>query len=162
MYTFVFAQNWWSIMLLLMNSLLIVVVVVMRCCCWWLKPWVILTIELEVILCCSWRFSWKMGQMVIFVEMMFWFKFYMDLSVFSCLETFRQTLGSNLGIGKSNWDFGVKNRFFPRATYHSSPWRVIWLPWRVQQLSNSPCRVTASPVSRSCVLGSQCNHGSFR
>ena len=43
--------------------------------------------------------------MVIFVEMMFWFKFYMDLSVFLCLETFRQTLGSNLGIGKLKLGF---------------------------------------------------------
>jgi hypothetical protein len=34
----------------------------------------------------------KMGQMVIFVERMFCFKFYMDLSVFSRLETFKQTL----------------------------------------------------------------------
>jgi len=95
-----------------MNSLLIVVVVVMRCFCWWLKPWVILTIELEVNLCCSWRFSWKRGQMVIFVEMMFWFKFYMVLSLFWCLETFRQTLGSNLGLGDSKLGFwGWKMEF---------------------------------------------------
>jgi len=76
---------------------------------------VILTIELEVNLCYSWRFSWKMGQMVIFVEMMYWFKFYMDLSVFSCLETFRQTLGSNLGIGKSKLGFWSEKWVLPES-----------------------------------------------
>ena len=86
---------------LLMNSIMIVV---MRYCCWWLKPWVILTIEIEVNLCCSWSFSWKMGQMVIFVEMMFWFKFYMDLSVFSCLETFRK----NFGIKFGHWQVKIE------------------------------------------------------
>ena len=35
-----------------------------------------------------------------FVEMMFWVKFYMVSSAFSCLETIRQLLESNLGIGK--------------------------------------------------------------
>ena len=95
----------WVVDELLMNSwLVVVVVVVMRCCCWWLMSWVIIIIELEVNLCCSWRFSWKMDQMVIFVELMFWFKFYMELSVFSCFETFKQTLGSNLGIEK--WKLG--------------------------------------------------------
>jgi len=100
---------------LLMNSWLVVVVAVMRCCCWWLKPWVIIIIELDVKLSCSWRFLWKIGQMVIFVEMMFWFKFYMDLSVFSCLETFRQVLGSNLGIGKSKLEFWGENWVFPES-----------------------------------------------
>jgi len=56
-----------------------------------------------------------MGQMVIFVEMMFWFKFYMDLSVFSCLETFRQTLRSNLGIGKSKLEFWSEKWVFPES-----------------------------------------------
>jgi len=55
-----------------------------------------------------------MGQMVIFAEMMFWFKFYMDLSVFSCLETFRQTLGSNFGLGDSKLGFWSEKSSFAR------------------------------------------------
>ena len=54
-----------------------------------------------------------MGQMMIFVKRMFWGKFYMELSVFSCLEMFRQTLGSNLGIGKSKLGFWGENGVFP-------------------------------------------------
>jgi len=152
MYTCVFAQNWWSIMLLLMNSLLIVVVVVMKCCCWWFKPWVILTIDLEVNLCCSWRFLWKMVQMVIFVEMMFWFMFYMDLSVFSCLETFRQTLGSNLGLGDSKLGSWGEKWSFPRElsvrTRHGE-W--LYSPGRVALWQHALFRVLAS-FSHNSVL----------
>ena len=78
----IFTQNWWNIILLLMNSWLVVVVVVMRCCCWWLMPGVIIIRELEVNLCCSWRFSWKMGQMVIFCWNDVWFQV---LYSFECL-----------------------------------------------------------------------------
>jgi hypothetical protein len=41
---------------------------------------------------------------------------YMELSVFSCLEMFKQTLGSNLGIGKSKLGFGGENGSFPETT----------------------------------------------
>ncbi|KEH27839.1 transmembrane protein, putative [Medicago truncatula] len=34
---------------------------------------------------------------------------------------FRQTLGSNLGIGKLKWDFGVKNGFFPSCSLTARP-----------------------------------------
>jgi len=37
--------------------------------------------------------------------MMFWVKFYMISSAFSCLETIRQLLESNLGIGKLKMGF---------------------------------------------------------
>ena len=58
----------------------------------------------------------KMGQMIIFVKRMFWGKFYTELSVFSCLKMFEQTLGSNLGIGESKLGFGVKMALFPETT----------------------------------------------
>jgi len=46
-------------------------------------------------------------------RMMFWFKFYMDLSVFLCLEMFRQTLGTNLGIRDSKLGFWGENEVLP-------------------------------------------------
>jgi hypothetical protein len=46
---------------------------------------------------------------------MFWVKFYINLSVFSCLEMFGQTLGSNLGIGKSKFGFWGENEGFPET-----------------------------------------------
>ena len=61
-----------------------------------------------------------MGQMMILVKIMFWGKFYMELSVFSCLEMFRQTLGSNLGIGKSKLGFWGENGSFSRNYCHNS------------------------------------------
>ena len=57
----------------------------------------------------------KMGQMVIFVRRMFWGKFYMELRVFSCLEMFEQTLGSNLSFGKSKLEFWGENEVFPET-----------------------------------------------
>ena len=54
-----------------------------------------------------------MGQMMILVKRMFWSNLYMILSVFSCLEMFKQTLGSNLGIGKSKLGFWGENGGFP-------------------------------------------------
>ena len=45
---------------------------------------------------------------MIFVEMMFWVKFYMYLSAFLCLEMIRQFSESNLGIGKLKLGFLVK------------------------------------------------------
>jgi hypothetical protein len=56
-----------------------------------------------------------MGQMVIFVERVFYFKFYMDLGVFSCLETFKQTLGPNLGLGDSKLGFWDEKWSFPES-----------------------------------------------
>ena len=58
---------------------------------------------------------YEMGQMVNFVRIMFWVKFYINLSVFSCLEMFKQTLGSNLGIGKSKLGFWGENGGFPET-----------------------------------------------
>jgi hypothetical protein len=55
----------------------------------------------------------KMGQMMIFVKRMFWFKFYMNLSVFSGLEMFKQTLESNLSLGKSKLGFWGEKWVFP-------------------------------------------------
>ena len=112
----VFAQNWWNVM-----------------CCWWIVGefminccccYEILLLMIDVMgshnhrawcefVLFSWEFLWKMGQMVIFVEMIFWFKFYMDLNPSLCLETFRQTLGSNLGIGKSKLGFWSGKWVFP-------------------------------------------------
>jgi hypothetical protein len=54
-----------------------------------------------------------MGQMMILLRGCFWDKFYMILSVFSCLKMFKQTLGSNLGIGKSKLGFWGENGGFP-------------------------------------------------
>ena len=96
--------------------------------------------------------------MVIFDELMFWFKFYMDLSVFSCLETFRQTLGLNLGIGKSKLGFWVKNGEKPVRTGGNL---LEVLLWRVLSGRNSLMAknsltaiysVTTFPVSRSRVF----------
>jgi len=108
---------------LLMNSWL-VVVVVMRCCCWLLMPWVIIIIELEVNLCCSWRFSWKMGQMVILLNWCFGSSFIWSW-VSSCLETFRQTLGSNLGIGKSKLGFLGEKWWKTRKNRRKLAWSLL-------------------------------------
>jgi hypothetical protein len=54
----------------------------------------------------------KMGQNGEFVRRMFWVKFHIKLSVFLCLEMFRQALGSNLGIGKSKLGFWGENGGF--------------------------------------------------
>jgi len=53
--------------------------------------------------------------MVIFVEMMFWFKFYMDLSPFLCLETFGQTLETNLSLRDSKLGFWGENEVLPKS-----------------------------------------------
>ena len=75
------------------------------------------------------KFWWKMGQMMIFVRRMFWGKFYMELSVFSCLEMFKQTLGSNLSFGKSKLGFWGEKVSFSRnrtvPTRHSE-WEASW------------------------------------
>ena len=120
---------------LLMNSLLIVVFVVIRCCCWWLKLWVIIIIELVVKLCCSWGVFIKMGQMVIFVKMMFWFKFYMVLSLFGIKFGLR---GFKVGI--LGWKMGFSQEL-PVIARHGK--------WFARGAS---CTVTTSPISRSCVL----------
>ena len=90
---------------LLMNSWLVVVVIIMRCCCWWLMQWVIIIIELEVDLCCSWRFLWKMGQMVNCVKMMFWFQVLYSFEYLLCTYTYKQPLGTNLDVAGSNFGF---------------------------------------------------------
>jgi len=74
-----------------------------------LMSWVIIIIELEVNLCCSWRFSWKMGQMVIFVEMMFDFKFYIVLSVFCVHKPINNLWEQIWMLGDQNLGFWVKN-----------------------------------------------------
>jgi len=56
-----------------------------------------------------------MGQMVNCDGMMFWFKFYRNLSVFLCLLMFRQTLGTNLGIGYSKLGFWSENEILPES-----------------------------------------------
>ena len=56
-----------------------------------------------------------MGQMVILVKRMFCGKFYMESSVFSCLEMFKQTLGSNLSFGMSKLGFWGENEVFPET-----------------------------------------------
>ena len=70
-----------------------------------------------------------MGQMVIFVRRMFWGKFDMELGVFSCLEMFKQTLGSNLSFGKSKLGFWGEKVSFSRnrtvPTRHSE-WEASW------------------------------------
>ncbi|KEH26359.1 hypothetical protein MTR_6g053020 [Medicago truncatula] len=48
-------------------------------------------------------------------------------------------------LGSQNWDFGVKNRVFPRATCHNSPWRV-------DLLAGASSSLTAPPVSCSCIF----------
>jgi len=45
----------------------------------------------------------------------FWFKFYIDLSPFLCLETVGQTLRINLGVGNQISGFWGKNGVFPRV-----------------------------------------------
>ena len=55
------------------------------------------------------------GSNGIFVEMMFWFKFYMDLSPFLCLETFGQTLGTNLSLRESKLGFWGENEVLPEG-----------------------------------------------
>jgi hypothetical protein len=67
---------------------------------------------------------------------MFWFKFYMDLSVFSCLETFKQTLGSNLGIGKSKLGFWGEKWVFPEAELS----QLATASWR--RAGGAPCVFT--------------------
>jgi hypothetical protein len=107
-----------------------------------------------------------MGQMMNFVKRMLWSKFYMILSVFSCLEMFKQTLGSNLSLGKSKLGFwGKKKWVFPvtgLSQLATASWRrvggeqevlpVSLLASRVDLLAGASCTVAASPVLRSCVF----------
>jgi hypothetical protein len=84
-----------------------------------------------------------MGQMMIFVKRMFWGKFYMELSVFSCLEMFRQTLGSNLGIGKSKLGFWGENGVFPERNLSQLAMASnVYSQWRAtcSQLRAVQCR----------------------
>ncbi|KEH38364.1 hypothetical protein MTR_2g069790 [Medicago truncatula] len=110
----------------------------------------------------------KNGSNDDFVEMMFDSSFYMDLSVFSCLETFRQTLGSNLGIMKSKLGFWGENGFSREQNSNNlsqlamASWRRVGSKWEVlpvcqlamasDSLVGASCTVTTSPVSRSCVF----------
>jgi len=58
---------------------------------------------------------------VIFVEMMFWVKFYMYLSAFLCLELIGQFSESNLGIGKLKLGFLGEKGLNAVATHFCSP-----------------------------------------
>ncbi|RHN40636.1 hypothetical protein MtrunA17_Chr8g0356921 [Medicago truncatula] len=49
--------------------------------------------------------SFKWVDLVNWLKVRLIFMFNVFFSVFSCLETFRHTLGSNLGIGKSKLKF---------------------------------------------------------
>jgi hypothetical protein len=100
-----------------------------------------------------------MGQMMIFINRMFWGKFYMILSVFSCLEMFKQTLGSNLGIGKSKLGFWGENGSFPEPELSELATHSQWGVGCEQQGlpgANSQCNcelhMTVPPVSHSCVF----------
>ena len=117
-------------------------------------------------LCVVFECLMKMGQMMIFVKIMFWGKFYMELSVFSCLEMFRQTLGSNLGIGKSKLGFWGENSSFSRdwtvitrscEQAYSQQWVTANSQWRVALLAVASCHRTVFPVfSFSCLLTRFC------
>ena len=76
----------------------------------------------------------------------------MILSVFSCLEMFKQTLGSNLGIGKSKLGFWGENGSFPEPELSELATHSQWgvgceqqgLPgansqWRVKLLAVPNC-----------------------
>jgi hypothetical protein len=91
--------------------------------------------------------------------------FYMDFGVFSCLETFKQTLGSNLGIEKSKLGFWGETWVFPEAELSqlaTTSWgRVVGerevlpvclLAMASDSLARASCTVTAFPVSHSCIL----------
>jgi len=116
-----------------MNSHSIDVVVVMRCCCLWLKPWVIIIIELWCEIVWFLKVFTKMGQMVNCDRMMFWFKFYMDLSVFYVYKRLDKHWEQIWALRIQNWDFGVKMEFYSRAKCHSSPCRANWWPRRVMK-----------------------------
>jgi hypothetical protein len=107
----------------------------------------------------------KMGQMMILFKGLFWCKFYMDLSVFSCLEMFKQTLGSKLSIGKSKLRFWGEKWVFPvtgLSQLATASWRrvggelevlpVALLAMASDLLAGASCTAAASPVSRSCVF----------
>jgi hypothetical protein len=96
---------------------------------------------------------------------LFWCKFYMNLSVFSCLEMFKQTLGSNLGFGKSKLEFWGEKWVFPvtgLSQLTTASWRRVGgeqevlsvglLASRVSLLAGASCTVAGSPVSRSCIF----------
>jgi hypothetical protein len=89
----------------------------------------------------------------------------MELSVFSCLEMFRQTLESNLGIGESKLGFWGENGSFSRNYCHNSqPYSQLrveceqeWLPggysqMRVRSLAVASCTGQQTPVLHSCAF----------
>jgi len=78
-------------------------------------------------------FVWCFGSSLIWI----WVSFY----IYKRLDKHWEQIWA---LGIKNWDFVVNLEFFPRATCHSSPWRVTWWSWRVQQMSNSPWRVIYS------------------
>jgi len=56
-----------------------------------------------------------------FVEMMFWVKFYVNLSAFLCLEMIGQLSESNLAIGKLKLGFLGEKGLNVVATHFCSP-----------------------------------------
>ena len=58
---------------------------------------------------------------MIFVEMMFWVKFYMNLNAFLYLEMIGQLSESNLGIGKLKLGFLGEKGLNVVATHFCSP-----------------------------------------
>jgi len=58
---------------------------------------------------------------MIFVEKMFWVKFYMNMSAFLCLEMIGQFSESNLGIGKLKLGFLGEKGLNVVATHFCSP-----------------------------------------
>ena len=68
---------------------------------------------------------------MIFVEMMFWVKFYMNLSAFLCFEMIGQLSESNLGTGKLKLGFLGGEGLNAVATHFARLRRVILLATRV-------------------------------
>jgi len=58
---------------------------------------------------------------VIFVENMFWVKFYMNMSAFLCLKMIGQFSESNLGIGELKLGFLGEKGLIAVATHFCSP-----------------------------------------
>jgi hypothetical protein len=159
---YVFAQNWWYEMLLLMNY--DEFMIGCCCCCCEMLLLIIETLGNHNLWACYefvlfLKVFMKMGQMMNFVGRMFWCKLYMILSVFSCLETFKQTLGSNLSLGKSKLGFWGENGVFPvteLSQLATATWRRV-----VRRARRAPCDSLASRVNRSRWRAAQWQHPLF-
>ena len=100
----------------LMNLWLVGVVIVMSCCCCEIMLWVFMVMKIVMKFELYSRVLWKMGEIVICIEMMFLIQVSYGFECLFMSINVWINFGNQFGHwGIKNWDFGAKMGFFPRA-----------------------------------------------